>query len=800
MAKKISKTITTVLLAVILNNPFVSACGWFEYDETYRISMFRAEIDGMWSYRPFYYTPEIMYADFSPERNGDWLANCKEWNALLGNKLILNDVYSILYQVSPEMFMLAYEDKNLKESFDGNTFIENLLLPKNKEWLDYMVFAKKNEYNNQYIDDPWNFSYGHIGHIQSELIDIAKQRLNQVKDPKLAERYAYQLIRLYRQAGLNNECILVYNNYFGNLKTSTLKYWSMLHYAEALDFVGKKVEASYLFSLVFNNSAEKRVRAFKLFDNKLFDKCLALARNKEEIAGLWALTALKNPGPAMEQFKHLVENNPVDQSIPVLIIREVNKLEDWIFTPKFTNYGPSLYPGVDRWMEAEEYDKIMEINKIKDLKYLNEFINYLDLVKSKLKPELADYLNLVLGHLNLMANNDSLAITYLNKIKTNVNPSIQIQKNIELALYYGFEKKITDEKVKEELAKSLVGLEKIAKKNNDYMKQLHSICEFLSRSYRKSGDIVSASLLKLKAESYKMAYEEKRIGWSGYNYLEQDYYWGIAYLDRFASTSDIDKFIDLKNKKNKTDFEEFITNQSLATNYKLLDLKGTLALRSGNLNLALEAFKSLPHDCWDSIYEFAKYLKYNPFVAPNTRDFNKPFKFNKAEVVAEVVRLMDEAEKIPTKAAENYLKIGNFFYNCTYWGNSWMMLSYSKTVEPLSDWGGFSYHDILFDDLLTNATNFELSFYKSNLAKKYYQKAENLAKNKEVKAMITYMNYCCDYNSYTWLQMHKSYNEKWDTYKPQYLRDLFVNYRNTEAFKDIYCSTMYDYAEQIGVY
>jgi len=66
--------------------------------------------------------------------------------------------------------------------------------------------------------------------------------------------------------------------------------------------------------------------------------------------------------------------------------------------------------------------------------------------------------------------------------------------------------------------------------------------------------------------------------------------------------------------------------------------------------------------------------------------------------------------------------------------------------------------------------------------------------------MITYMNYCCDYNSYTWLQMHKSYNEKWDTYKPQYLRDLFVNYRNTEAFKDIYCSTMYDYAEQIGVY
>jgi hypothetical protein len=806
MVKKIYRNILMALALLAVENQTIESCGWFEYAETYRISVFKAELPGMHAFRPFFYTPELMYASYAPERNSDWQANCREWNKCLGSNMVPNDIYTILYQAGPEMFMLAVSDSNLHQTFEGNTFIETLLKPQHKDWLEYLIFAKQNEYNNLFLDNPWNGGNTKPGHQHRQLMETALQRMENGKDMNLQERYAYQLIRLYRQAGMNNETTGLYKRYFANRKETVLKYWAMLHYAEAMAALGKNTEANYLFSLVFNHSAEKRVRAFKLSNKTSLAKALALAKSNDEKAGIWAMLALANPGPALDQIRNVYENNPLHHTMPLLVMREINKLEDWIFTPVMTNHQPSFHPVIDRWLEKDENNSIQSVNRRNDLKYLERFSGFLALAHKKLGAGLYDYIWLARGHLGLMAGNNSEALSFFGHIPHHAHPSVLVQKDIALVLYYCFENKAGNSKIKEELGNTLIRLEKTAQKNNDYMKVLHSLCEVVSRAYKAEGDIVSAMLLKLKAEAYKNKYESNRMDWyynsfdsnsDGYN---DNYYWYLAYLDRYALPRDIDQLIARTEKTTKSSFEQFLCSQPLPPKNALLDLKGTLALRQGDIKAASLAFSAIPDGYWENVYEFGHYLNADPFLPPNSQGYSNPYKFNKAKVVGELLDLVDQAIKSPSKAAGTYIKAGHFFYNASYWGNSWMMLSYSKTNSPAKNWSGFYYYDVIFGDLNSHASGFTDNFYQNKLATYYYRKAAESNPDKEQQAIIAFMNYCCHRNNYLWENLQKGWDEEVKPYQPGFLADLYQNYSNTQVFNELRCPLMDDFAMQMGVW
>ena len=105
--------------------------------------------------------------------------------------------------------------------------------------------------------------------------------------------------------------------------------------------------------------------------------------------------------------------------------------------------------------------------------------------------------------------------------------------------------------------------------------------------------IRSYYVLKLKAESYKDAYEEVSDDiWTTYvsDWHKEDYYWKIAFFDRYAGLADIDKLIQLLEKKKKSRFENFLfKNVSLSKN-AFLDLKGTIALRLDNLQTRITSY------------------------------------------------------------------------------------------------------------------------------------------------------------------------------------------------------------------
>ncbi len=800
MEKKLLKIIIGFLISAQLSGFKSVACGWYEYDDTYRISMFRAEIPELFVFRPFYYTPDLWNTSYPELANTDWEKNCREWQSDLSKNVELRDIYTILYKINPDVFFLAYDDGKLKEFFEGNTFIEFLLLPNNKEWLDYLVFAKQNEFNNQFIDDPWGDSYySETGSISYDLIPTAEKLVNEVKNEKLRNRYAYQLIRLYRQTGENQECIATYDKYFSKVdETSVLRNWALLHKAEALNALGKKIEANYLYSLVFNQCDEKKRRTYQFFSKSLINQTLILAKNKEEIAGIWALSALQNPGPALTEMKKVFENDPNHSAIPILVMREVNKLEDWLFTPELTSHSPSLKDEEHQGEWEEDYAIIKEKNKKKDLEYLNELNSFLSDIKSKANPNLIDYLNLAQAHLYLIARENKKALELFNLIGNKANSTIQLQKNTELVLYYSFENEIVKDDVKEMLAKTLSELEKLGAKNPTYLKQIHSLCEVVSRAFNRNGDIATAGLLKTRAEDFKNDFEQskKEEYWS---YGDRGYYWQIAYYDRFASIQDIDKLLILFAKKNKNNFEKFLCNQELPTKNALLDLKGTLALRIGDFKTANEAFSSMPHDYWEKNYEYKSFLRHNPFIAPNL-PVDTNYVFNKADLLKQIVNLMDEANRKSEKKAANFIKIGQFLYNSSYWGNSWMMMSYSWTSIPQYQSTAYGYYDVLFGNMNDNARNYMDNYYYCKLALNYFQEAEKNTKDKELLAMITFMKHCCSYDDYLWQEMKRGWDEKPGVYTPLYIKDLYTKYNKTNTFEQVHCALMDDYAMGLGLY
>ena len=253
----------------------------------------------------------------------------------------------------------------------------------------------------------------------------------------------------------------------------------------------------------------------------------------------------------------------------------------------------------------------------------------------------------------------------------------------------------------------------------------------LANEFYKKGDIVSMCLLKTAydfEQSYPKDYQVPAFA--------SEYYGRLRLFDMYASTSDMDKLIILIEKQNKTDFEKFLCNQPFNKIDAYKDLKGTIAFRNGDLKLAFETFKSMDQQFWKNNYEYAMYLNEDPFVPKffkTKRDFG--YEFNKTRFVKSLLDLeVLAAGKDKKKVADAYLKLGHAYYNTSYYGNSWMMMSYGWS-------SGDSYYTP--NPKETCASMWIKNYRTPVLAAGYYQKAYSMAQDKEQKAYATLMLVSC---------------------------------------------------------
>jgi hypothetical protein len=770
MEFQISQTIMRVFssLLLVLSFQVSFACGWSVSPETSRLALFKAQREGFFKLTPFYYSADYYYST-NTISGVDQELNCLEWKKKLGNQIDPKDVHTILYETDSEQFETAFENKSLKKAFEKNTFIEALLLPKNKAFLNYIVFAKKLEYNSntEVKWESWSqIGYGSKEHKLADVTDFEK-KIKSAKDAFLKQRYAFLILRYSFYAQDKNEVIRLYDTYFADNKNTILAPWALYYKALCIEDFPLQ---NYLLSKVFAACEEKSFAVLQHYNWKLTAETLALAQNDEERSVILAIESFRNPAPDLKTIEEIYTLSPNSVNLSFLIGREINKLEDWIFTPQYTNNGsPSVVFDGTVWYD--NYAKAKEENYNKDILHLRALEYFLISIREQTSGEQKDYITAAIAQLCFIDDQVDEGKKYTNMISDNANASIQMQKNIQLALVSLKQDDLKSEKVQNQLFTYFDSVENLVETDHGLFKNLYSLYRIASADFSKKGDRVSAGLLMMKSDL------KNKGEYSVYN--NPYYYSYIGYFDRSATVEDMDHLMALKEKDDKTPFEKYICSGTIAPDinyYK--DLKGTIAFRNNNLELAFKTFSSMPKDFWDKNYEFKNYLNENPFapkILQNDKERKFDYHFNKTDFIAKLIQLKKQ------NTATSNLQLAHAYFNVSYLGNSWMMVAYDWT-------SGESYVDYFYGDNSEHEKSYQKgNYYGLTMAKMYYEKALKMSKNNNEKALASLMIFECNYYNH-YANIVSAEEEEKNPFKAgQELVNFYSVYKTTPTFKRYNC-------------
>ncbi|WP_369012859.1 hypothetical protein [Flavobacterium anhuiense] len=770
MEPKISPIFMRVFssLLFVLSFQFSFACGWSVSPETSRLALFKAQRDGFFKLTPFYYSADNYYAT-NTVSSVDQEKNCLEWKKKLGNGINPDDVHKILYETDSEQFQTAFENKTLKSVFSKNTFVEALLLSKNKALLNYILLAKKLEYGNvEYTKwESWDQVGSNYKNYDLEDNFDFEKKIKSTKDSFLKQRYAFLALRYYFYAQQKQNVVQLYDSYFASESNTILKPWALYYNALCVENLPLQ---NYLLSKVFNSCEEKSFAVLQHYNWKLTEETLALAQNDEERSVILSIESLRNPAPGLKSIQEIYELSPNSLFLSFLIGREVNKLEDWIFTPQYTNDGtPSVVFSSTDWYE--NYAKAKEENFNKDILYLRELEYYLISIREQTSGEQKDYITAAIAQLCFIDDQVDEGKKYTDLISSKANASIQMQKNIQLALVSLKQDDLKDEKVQNQLYKYFDSVENLVETDHGLFKNLYSLYRIASNDFYIKGDVVTAGLLWMKSD---IKNEGEYAAYSNPYFFSY-----IGYFDRNASVKDIDLLMALQQKTDKTPFEKYICSGTIAPNinyYK--DLKGTIAFRNNNLELAYETFSSMPQDFWEKNYEYKNYLNENPFapkILQKQEERKFDYRFNKTDFIAKLIQLKKQ------NTASSNLQLAHAYFNVSYLGNSWMMTSY--------DWSsGASYTDYVYGDNTENEKKYQNgNYYNLKTAKMYYEKALKMSKNSNEKAMASLMIFECNYYDH-YAELISEEEEAKNPFKAgKELVNFYSVYKTTPTFKKYNC-------------
>ncbi|WP_343705953.1 hypothetical protein [Flavobacterium sp.] len=755
-------------LLFVLSVQFSFACGWSVSPETSRLALFRAQREGFFKLTPFYYSADYYYAT-NTVSSVDQEKNCLEWKKKLRSSINPDDVHKILYETDSEQFQTAFENKTLKSAFPKNTFVDALLLSKNKAFLNYILLAKKLEYGNvEYTKwESWDQVGSNYKNYDLEDNFDFEKKIKSTKDSFLKQRYAFLALRYYFYAQQKQNVVQLYDAYFASESNTILKPWALYYNALCVDNLPLQ---NYFLSKVFNSCEEKSFAVLQHYNWKLTEETLALAQNDEERSVILAIESLRNPAPGLKSIQEIYELSPNSLFLSFLIGREVNKLEDWIFTPQYTNDGtPSVVFSSTDWYE--NYAKAKEENFNKDILYLRELEYYLISIREQTSGEQKDYITAAIAQLCFIDDQIDEGKKYTDLISNKANASIQMQKNIQLALVSLKHDDLKNEEVQNQLYKYFDSVENLVETDHGLFKNLYSLYRIASNDFRKKGDIVSAGLLSMKSDIKNDGEYSEYSNSSFFNY--------IGYFDRNASVKDMDLLMALHQKKDKTPFEKYICSGTIAPNinyYK--DLKGTIAFRNNNLELAYETFSSMPQDFWEKNYEYKTYLNENPFTPKilqkeGERKFD--YRFNKTDFIAKLIQLKKQ------NTGSSNLQLAHAYFNVSYLGNSWMITAYDWT-------SGASYTDYVYGDNSENEKKYQNgNYYNLKMAKMYYEKALKMSKNSNEKAMASLMIFECNYYDH-YAELVTEEEEAKNPFKAgKELVNFYSIYKTTPTFKKYNC-------------
>jgi len=712
------------------------ACGFWVEPGEYRFWLMQPDLTNEPDLTPFYFATTYLYKnDITAAQESYVEQNIHEWFAEVKGKASKTDIDFLLNHMDPQHFF--DEEKSLATK---NTLLQFVLQPQHRELYQYLQLSKKVEQIAN-DPDPWDEDV-HPRTPILKVIDEAREIYSSSKSSFVKLRTAYQLMRLYGYQSQDDQLNKTYDSFIAPVNSNSWIKTAAL-YQKAINAQG--TEYNYLLSKVFDKGGYNRTHCIVRFQFEEFDATLKLAKNQHERNVMFAMKLFNNPGRTLEEIKRLYRLEPSYKEIPFLLLREINKVEDWLLTNKVTEFeSPAVY-GQNYW---EDYPEYSEKNYRNDMLYARQLYDFLQQIISEGNQKSTALLHLYAAHLSLLDNdyNRSRKHLMLAKSEKKLPPNVQTQIRVNwflLDLENGMNKQTEDQFMW--IMKSPD--EKLGVYDPDIMKS--QLVLYTAQKMIKQGDKARGLLLLGKTNR---AFGDLPIG---------DYKDVYQEIEEQADEEVYSKLFTVLDKKNKSSFESFISGKDIKTPYdrwvddsdrlqwdynRLLDCKASWYIREHRLNDAYVVLQQIP----DSFYEqdpYDYYIGGDPFYLDvhNAHPISKEEKrdLNKKEVIREMLRLEQLAKTDRSKSAECYYQLGNAWYNMTYYGKNWLMVK---------QW--WSVNEPYFDDA-QKVVNSNKDYYGCLQAKKYYEKAFSGTKDRKLAALCFYLAEICNEN-------YKNYMEDTD--------------------------------------
>ncbi|MCF6401470.1 hypothetical protein L3C95_01210 [Chitinophaga filiformis] len=790
--KKLSKRLLLLVnTSLLLVFPYMHtrSCGPLLFPADLRFALFQPDLSGYNTLAPLYYRmPETGYFRSDPQQR-DYFRNCREWQKITGKAVALKDIYTIQYDISPDDFIYAYRHADWNQLKD-NSFVQWLRMPAHKKELDYMAFAKQVEFSQFYNRDPWEVNSPVIN--TEALIDTAVRNCGSIASTFLRQRYAFQIVKLQfynrnKDANANNILISYYDTYLKG-KPTIVSDWGLYYYG----FIQRDPNMYLKYMLAsFDRCEEKKGPVFGKLSRKELDAFSAAKSDRHTTALVYVLKALKQPGRSLTTLQQLYNIEPNCTYFPLLICREVNKLEDWISTPEILGFNSTVRENLFFGRARREYNwesrkpdtsyaYYADQNIKSDRQYLRSFRNFLaDMLEGRSNNK--DMIRLAIAHLDNMDGRYTDATYHLGKLNTLKDTVYKRQVIVEKLIAAFYSQDITNASVKQYLHHQFKSLEKLGhtyeipdtdegmpiELRNEKRDIRAALFLMLGQRYKQKGDNLTAGLLCQKADIPINEYTGE--------YYESDTplvsYRQIAYFDKYASPEDVEKLIRFKHQSGKTPFEKMIAPATWAPDDFYRDAKVTLLVRQQRFRQAAMETAKIADDFWQKNWAYSDYLSRiyigSPGILVPGEDTSKRYPItSKKAILRDILLLQDSLSQASTsssKARFHYL-LGNAYFNISYYGRAWMMSAYGQSYREASI-GGLNNNKWAWFSFYPNANIYKSDYYQCSHAFDMYEKALRLsARDKELHAKILLMLNVCDKSRYTFFAEKAKYNKGIDDY------------------------------------
>ena len=229
----------------------------------------------------------------------------------------------------------------------------------------------------------------------------------------LQQRLGYQLTLLYRYSGKLKEASRAFDKMVATTDQKSIVYWWALAHKAGVEYKQEKfANADFHFAQVFAHEDAKKVPVYISWSGgKTVKQSLALCQNNEQRVNVLTLEGLHNPAKNLDNIKAALALDAAAPSLNVLLVREINKIEDWIMTKRIVGYDAAMssrpYENNENANENSNYELITQRNLAGDKQYAEQVYQWLKTVQAMPQLHTPALWQVATAHLALFLMNSS---------------------------------------------------------------------------------------------------------------------------------------------------------------------------------------------------------------------------------------------------------------------------------------------------------------------------------------------------------------------------------------------------------